>query len=163
MNAPIATASLESPLGPIILRVTSDALHSVRIGGTAPPQSAPHPLLDEALCQFSAWFAGRLQIFDLPLLPCETEEGAAMRAAMAAIPYGETRTYGDLARATGSSARAMGQACRTNAYPLLIPCHRVVSADGSAYYSAGDGARTKGWLIDFEAQNLPPNQRTRLL
>jgi methylated-DNA-[protein]-cysteine S-methyltransferase len=122
-----------------------------------------HPILAAAITQLDAWFAGRLHDFDLPLSPLDSTEGAALRAAIASIPYGKTMTYGDLAATCGSVARAVGGACKANPFPIIIPCHRVTSAAGPEYYSGGAGARTKSWLLDFEYANLPQNQRTRLL
>ena len=72
-------------------------------------------------------------------------------------------TYGELAANCGSVARAVGGACKSNPFPIIIPCHRVTSAAGPEYYSGGDGPRTKTWLLDFEYSNLPEPQRTRLL
>ncbi|MEY2928314.1 MAG: hypothetical protein RL367_2791, partial [Pseudomonadota bacterium] len=142
-----------------------DALTSARI---LPRQSgeqhpANHPVLREAVSQVRAFFAGELTLFNLPLVGLGSEEGEKLRAGIAAIPYGKTITYGILATQTGSVARAVGQACKTNPYPIIIPCHRVVSTAGPEYYSGGDGPRTKTWLIDFEYDHLPPDQRTRLL
>lgn len=159
-----ATARIQTPLGWLLLSADDAQLTGVRIGVAASEAPAPdHRLLREAAAQFQAWFAGRLTEFDLPLAPAPGDDGPKLRAGIAAIPYGETRTYGDVGNAVGAIARAVGQACKTNAFPIIIPCHRVVSAGGQAFYSGGDGPRTKGWLLDFESSNLPPNQRNRLL
>lgn len=108
------------------------------------------------------WFSGRRKDFSLPLAPAPGEEGERLRAAIASVPYGDTRTYGALAKQAGSVARAIGQACKTNRYPIIIPCHRIVSASGPEYYSAGTGPDTKAWLLDFEADHSH-GIRTRLL
>jgi methylated-DNA-[protein]-cysteine S-methyltransferase len=159
-----ATVTFASPIGAIRISADAEKICAVRIGREAPATAATgHPLLAEALAQFRAWFDGRLTGFDLPLAPLDTEEGERLRHGIAAIPYGETMTYGAIADKTGSVARAVGQACKTNAFPIIIPCHRVVSASGPEYYSAGDGPRTKTWLLDFEHDHLPPERRTRLI
>ena len=101
--------------------------------------------------------------FDRQAYTFSPPEAARLRAGIAAIPFGETRTYGAVADATGSIARAVGQACKTNAFPIIIPCHRVTSAAGPEYYSAGDGPRTKTWLLDYEYAQLPLEKRTRLI
>lgn len=164
MPGATATASFSSPIGAITLAASDTHLLGVRIARDAPATAATgHPVLKDALEQFSQWFAGERTGFDLPLAPLDSEEGERLRAGIAAIPYGETRTYGAVADQTGSIARAVGQACATNPYPILIPCHRVVSASGPEYYSAGQGPRTKTWLLDFEHDHLPPERRTRLL
>jgi methylated-DNA-[protein]-cysteine S-methyltransferase len=155
---------MKTPIGTVAIAANDTHILGIRIGGSGQTVAATgHKLLGEAMVQFRSWFAGERQDFDLPLLPLESGEGERLRAGIAAIPYGETRTYGEVAAQAGSIARAVGQACKTNAYPLIIPCHRVVSTSGPEYYSAGDGPRTKSWLIDFEYGNLPPEKRTRLI
>jgi methylated-DNA-[protein]-cysteine S-methyltransferase len=169
MTGPTATVRITSPIGLISLSATDDWLTGIRIarqrlsGGDEAHIATGHSLLAEAQAQIGDWFTGARRRFDLPLSPLTTPEGRALRAAIAAIPYGETTTYGALAAQCGSVARAVGQACKTNAFPILIPCHRVVSTSGPEFYSGGDGPRTKSWLIDFEYANLPAEQRTRLI
>ena len=91
--------------------------------------------------------------FDLPLAAPSTPRGAAHRDGIAAIGFGETASYGMVARAIGSGPRAVGQACRRNPFPLIVPCHRIVGAGGSiGHYSAGAGLATKRWLLEFEAR-----------
>ena len=167
MRRVTATARLDCPLGTISLAADDACLLGLRVSretlGHAHDSAAEHPVLAAALLQLSQLFAGERTIFDLPLAPQGSTEGETLRAGIAAIPYGETMTYGALAAQTGSIARAVGQACKTNPYPLIIPCHRVVSTAGPEFYSAGDGPRTKTWLLDFEYNNLPPEKRTRLI
>lgn len=103
-----------------------------------------------AATQMREYFAGTRTTFDLPLEPPRTPRGAALRAAMCAIGYGETANYGAVAAATGSSARALGQACARNPFPIVVPCHRITSANGPEKYSAGDGPSTKRRLLDHE-------------
>lgn len=165
MSGPIATARIETPIGVVAISADDDTLTGVRIHprqrGEVLAQN--HPLLVRAVLQMRAYFAGERTGFDLPLASSDSAEGAALRNAILSIPYGETRTYGDLAKTSGSIARAVGQACKANPYPIIVPCHRVVSASGPEYYSGGDGPRTKAWLNDFEHEHLPPERRTRLL
>lgn len=164
MDGPAATARLATPIGIVTIIADEAQLIGIRIGGDARPKTpVGHRLLLEAVAQLSAWFAGQRKDFDLPLRSPDSDEGAALRAGIAAIPYGETWTYGAVASATGSIARAVGQACKMNPFPIIIPCHRVTSASGPEFYSAGSGVRTKSWLIDFEHDNLPCEQRTRLI
>ena len=155
MKAALATASIATPVGMVELAANADALVSIRICAARLPErhDVGHALLDEAVSQMRAWFAGARKSFALPLAPSDSIEGEQLRAAIASIPYGETATYGALASAAGSIARAVGQACKINPFPILIPCHRVVSAAGREYYSAGAGLETKAWLLDFEALN----------
>ena len=106
----------------------------------------PTPLLTEALAQLHAYFDRRLTAFDLPL-DWGSGLNEQVRRAMAAIPFGETRTYGDLARDLGAPAQAIGQACGANPIPILIPCHRVLGAHSLGGFSARGGVETKVWLL----------------
>jgi methylated-DNA-[protein]-cysteine S-methyltransferase len=92
--------------------------------------------------------------FDLPVLVEGTALQRAVWHAMCAIPPGSTRTYGDIARELGADARAVGQACGDNRLPLVIPCHRVVAADGIggfAHATSGYLLEVKRWLLTHEA------------
>ena len=144
-----AAATIATPIGPIRIEAEGDALTGIRIGRSG--GDADTPLLREAAAQLTAYFAGERTAFDLPLAPAATAEAEAQRAAIASIGYGETRTYGALAKASGSSARAMGQACASNPFPIIVPCHRVLPTGGAlGFYSAGDGPATKAWLLKHE-------------
>ena len=139
-------ASLDSPLGPITLVETDGMITALnwRAGGVD-----RSPLLDEAGAQLRAYFDRKLTAFDLPL-----DYGAGfqeqVRRAMAAIPYGDTRRYGDLAREIGAPAQAIGQACGANPIPILIPCHRVLAANGLGGFSAKGGVESKVFLLRLE-------------
>ena len=139
-------ASLHSPLGPITLVESDGRITALdwRAGG-----EDHSPLLDEAIAQLRAYFDRRLTAFDLPL-----DYGSGfqeqVRQAMAAIPYGETRRYGDLAREIGAPAQAIGQACGANPIPILIPCHRVLAANGLGGFSAKGGVESKVFLLRLE-------------
>lgn len=167
MRRPTATARVESPLGALLLTADDAHLIGIRVPRTGDAGTTSgdvdHPVIAAAARQLTAWFQGEIQTFDLPLAPAATEEAALLRRAISDIPYGNTMTYGDVAARCGSIARAVGGACKANPFPIVVPCHRVTSAAGPEFYSAGDGPRTKSWLIDFEYSNLPPDQRTRLL
>jgi methylated-DNA-[protein]-cysteine S-methyltransferase len=170
MRARTATVRIESPVGALTISADDNHLLALRIGrggGTgdmaAITGETDHPILRDAVTQLLGWFAGTCQLFDLPLAPLGTQEATRLRTAIASIPFGQTLTYGALGNRAGSVARAVGQACKTNAFPIIIPCHRVTSTHGPEYYSGGDGPRTKTWLLDFEYAHLPPEQRTRLI
>ncbi|HVI98064.1 MAG TPA: methylated-DNA--[protein]-cysteine S-methyltransferase [Sphingomonas sp.] len=144
-------AVIATPIGAV--RITGDDLAITRI--TIDRDAAPAPghaaAVREAAAQLEAWFAGARKDFALPLAPAATPRGQALRDAMAAIPFGETMSYGALARAAASSPRAIGQACARNPFPIVVPCHRVLAAGGAlGAYSAGDGTATKQWLLDHE-------------
>ena len=144
------SACCATPFGPVTLTERDGLL--VRLdwhdgGGQG------SPLLDEAVRQIAAYFDRRLVRFDLPF---DWGEGlnAAVRRAMADIPMGETRTYGQIARAVGAPAQAVGQACGANPLPILIPCHRVTGTDWFGGFSAPGGVETKAALLRHEGALL---------
>jgi methylated-DNA-[protein]-cysteine S-methyltransferase len=104
---------------------------------------------DEIREQVGEYAAGERREFDLPVELAEGFTGEAM-AAMQAIPYGETRTYGDLAAELDTAPVAVGNACGRNPVPLVVPCHRVVGADSLGGYSAGEGTALKERLLALE-------------
>ncbi|KRB80785.1 cysteine methyltransferase [Sphingomonas sp. Root710] len=150
-------ALIPSPLGPVVIDDDGARLRSIHIlgDGEASPIGLDDPatgsLAAEAVRQLYAYFDDSDFRFDLPLTPAPSLRGAALRAAIAAIPSGETLSYGALARIAGSGPRAIGQACARNPFPIVIPCHRVVGSGGAiGHYSGGRGVVTKTWLLDHE-------------
>lgn len=110
--------------------------------------AADAALLERAAAQLTAYFAGDLAMFDLPLAPAGSPFQRRVWAEMTRIPYGRTRTYGELARRVEGVARAVGQACGANPIPILIPCHRVVASGGHlGGFSGGLGAASKSALL----------------
>ncbi|MGB7241054.1 MAG: methylated-DNA--[protein]-cysteine S-methyltransferase [Sulfitobacter sp.] len=107
-------------------------------------------VLDAAADQLVGYDAGTVTEFDLPM----HIDGSAFQrdvcAAMSAIPFGHTRTYGDIARDLGVPAQAIGQACGANPIPILIPCHRVMGAKGLTGFSGAGGVETKVALLRHE-------------
>ncbi|WP_270935535.1 methylated-DNA--[protein]-cysteine S-methyltransferase [Falsiroseomonas oryzae] len=109
------------------------------------------PLLGRAVAQLQDYFDNPSAGFDLPLAPHGTAFQLRVWQVLRTIPAGDRRSYGELARALGSSARAVGQANGANPIPIIIPCHRVLAAGGAlGGYSGGDGAATKSWLLRHE-------------
>lgn len=146
MSARLISAGIETPIGPF--RVTEcDGIITEAHWRKGP--AATTPLLQLAMEQVEEWFTGQRQVFDLPLVPA-TGFAAQMRAAMLVIPHGDTTTYGELARALGVSAQAVGQGCGANPLPLIVPCHRVLGANGTGGYSGGAGVETKIALLRHE-------------
>lgn len=99
--------------------------------------------------QVRAYAASEREQFDLTVAYPDDHLGAVMRA-MVAIPYGETRTYAELAEEVDSGAVAVGQACGANPLPIIVPCHRVVGSDGRGGFSAEGGVDAKRRLLAFE-------------
>lgn len=137
-----------TPLGSIWVEVAEGAV--VRLGWGAVPDRAAVGLLRDALDELGAYFAGRLQVFSVPVRPDASGLTARALAAMQAIPFGQTRTYGDLAHELSGPAQAIGQACGANPIPILIPCHRVLGASGLGGYSGAGGVETKVALLKHE-------------
>ena len=135
-----------SPLGPIAVAEEGGMITGLSWSGRTTEVSA---LLRAACAQLEEYFDGARQVFDLPLEMGTGFQGE-VRRAMAAIPYGETRTYGDLAREIGAPAQAIGQACGANPLPTLIPCHRVLAATGLGGFSAKGGVESKVFLLKLE-------------
>lgn len=140
-------ASIESPFGPMTLTEEDGQIVRLSWRGGADDHT---PALDRAAMQLGQYFAGTRRDFDLPLRFGEGFQGAFLRA-LAAIPFGETRSYGDLAADLGASPQAIGQACGANPLPILIPCHRVLAAGGRlGGFSAPGGIETKVALLRHE-------------
>ncbi len=142
--------SLQSPTGP--LTVFEEAGKIIVVEWGRAKGGSETPLLLEAKNQLTDYFAGDRQSFDLPLKPEGTEFQQAVWQQMLAIPYGETKTYGDLAQSLKSAARAVGGACGKNPIPIIIPCHRVMGANGKLTgFSGGEGISTKQALLRLES------------
>lgn len=141
------TASLETPVGALSVTERDDAI--VRLDWSA-EATGKSELLDRALDQLRAYFAGELTEFDLPLQVDGSEFQRTVCAAMLAIPFGETRTYGDIARDLGAPPQPVGNACGGNPIPVIIPCHRVLSATGLGGFSGQGGIETKVALLKHE-------------
>ena len=150
-----ACCTIESPVGPLTITAEGGAITAVDFGGGggAIPNSGP---LAAAARQLTDYFTGAQREFELPLAPEGTSFRLRVWQAMQSIPYGETMSYGALARALGTAPRAVGGACGANPIPLIIPCHRVVGAGGAlGGFSGGAGCDTKRHLLALEG-TLPP-------
>lgn len=142
--------SLHSPLGSLTLTQEEDAIVALDWGWSS--EQSGTVLLRAARDQLHAYFDGDLACFTLNLAPvASTPYRARVWDALRAVPYGETRTYAELARLVGGSARSIGQANGWNPLPILIPCHRVVAARDVGGFSAGGGVETKRFLLSLEA------------
>lgn len=146
-----------SPVGPLTLTQEDQALTGLHFG-EHPQQGAegPTPLLEEAARQLEEYFAGQRKEFSLPLAPKGTEFQLRVWQALLQIPYGETRSYGELAAMVGNpkACRAVGGANHRNPLSILIPCHRVVGTKGSLTGYAG-GLAIKEFLLKLESEARP--------
>lgn len=167
----VAYATVDSPFGPLLLARTPRGLVRVGLPGEDPdtllvdlaarvsPRVLESPAaLDEERRELDRYFAGKLDRFDLPI-DWQLSHGFQLRArqGMVAIPYGETRTYTELARGAGNerAVRAAGSACARNPIPLVVPCHRVLRSDGSLGGYAG-GLPMKEGLLELEGARERP-------
>ncbi|WP_420413342.1 methylated-DNA--[protein]-cysteine S-methyltransferase [Roseibium sp.] len=141
-------AGLETWLGCLTITEENEAITDLHWNGT--PSQGETPLLREACSQLAAYMDGNLKEFDLPLKPKGGELHQAVFKAMLAIPYGETRTYGDLAKELDTYGQPIGQACGANPIPVIIPCHRILSANGLGGYSGAGGTDIKIALLKLE-------------
>lgn len=139
--------TIPSPVGALTITETEGAITSVSWGGNHTDDT---PLLRDAQTQLTAYFAGDLTDFDLPLRVAGSDLQREVCNAMLAIPFGETRTYGDLAKDLGAPAQAIGQACGGNPIPVIIPCHRILGANSLGGFSGGTGIETKVALLKHE-------------
>lgn len=148
---------VSSPVGPLTLTQEDQALTGLHFG-EHPQQGAegPTPLLEEAARQLEEYFAGQRKVFSLPLAPKGTEFQLRVWQALLQIPYGETRSYGELAAMVGNpkACRAVGGANHRNPLSILIPCHRVVGTGGSLTGYAG-GLNVKEFLLKLESEARP--------
>jgi len=140
-------------LGEVELLATRDALVGLEFAkGRVPCPDEPLPLLDDAEAQIRAYLAGERQVFDLPLdLGVGTDFQHDVWRGLQSIGYGETISYAELARMVGRprAARAVGNANHHNPISIIVPCHRVIAADGSLG-GYGGGLWRKRWLLDLE-------------
>ena len=145
----MAAICVETQFGDLTLTETDGAISRVSWEGEA--EGRPSALLNEAARQLRAYDAGDLERFELPLRVTGSSFQQAVCAAMQMIPFGETRTYGDIAQALGQSAQAVGSACGGNPIPVIIPCHRVMGAGGKLTgFSGKGGVETKVALLRHE-------------
>ena len=146
----LTTLTLDSPVGCLALRARDDDIVALDWVDEMTPR--PNiPVLNEAARQLDAYFAGTLTAFDLPLKPDGTLHQKKVWDDMMTIPYGGLHSYGDMATAIGSSARAVGTACGKNPIPIIVPCHRVIATGGGmGGYSGRGGLETKRALLILE-------------
>ena len=148
---------LDSPIGPLGLIASEAGLQSVLFDGGRIRPEGSSPVLEEAARQLEAYFDGDLVTFDLPLELPGTEFNRRCWLALASIPYGQTVSYGEQARRLGlgnDAARAVGAANGRNPLPIVLPCHRVIGADGSLT-GFGGGLQVKRFLLEHEGALLP--------
>lgn len=147
---------MESPIGPLMLAGDGDVLTHIRFHGEGDPswREEPEPFV-EAIAQLRAYFAGELTVFDLKLRPQGTPFQQSVWRALLDIKYGETTSYGAIAKLIGrpEAVRAVGAANGANPIPIVIPCHRVIGASGKLT-GFGGGLDVKEKLLRLESRQL---------
>jgi len=156
-----ATVCVASRLGVLEVEAAESGVTRVRIGGRGKPREAGEgaglALARRAVDEIAEYLDGRLRRFTVPVVAEGTSFQKAVWAELVRIPYGARRTYGEIASALGRprAARAIGSACGANPVPILVPCHRVVGAEG-ALGGFGAGITTKRKLLELEREAPAP-------
>lgn len=155
-TSPIFSAVIAAPFGAVGVRTDQGLLRElVYLPSSFPLQEPADAPAEQAALQVQRYFADPDFRFDLPLETAGTPFQQKVWSAIAAIPRGRVRTYGDIARLIGSAPRAVGQACGANWFPLVVPCHRVTAAGGLGGFANSADAdgfhlRVKRWLLAHE-------------
>ncbi|HJR89583.1 MAG TPA: methylated-DNA--[protein]-cysteine S-methyltransferase [Aeromicrobium sp.] len=152
----MTTRWMDTPLGGLRLHAQAGLLTAIDFDAHPRGQRADDPVLDEAERQLSEYFDGRRTEFDLPLASEGSEFQKKVWAELRRIPYGETATYGDIARRLGYEpviSRAVGVANASNPLPIVVPCHRVIGSGGKLTGYAG-GIDRKRALLELEQPGL---------
>jgi methylated-DNA-[protein]-cysteine S-methyltransferase len=148
---------IDSPIGPLGLIASDAGLEAVLFDGRRIRPDGTSRVLDDATRQLASYFEGDLITFDLPLELNGTDFQRRCWLALATIPYGQTVSYGEQARRLGlgsDAARAVGSANGQNPLPIVLPCHRVIGANGSLT-GFGGGLHVKRFLLEHEGALLP--------
>lgn len=153
---------LDTPVGRLLLAADEAGLRYIEFERAgqgdriAPSWRRGRHGLENAIAQLDAYFAGELHAFDLPLAAEGTPFRQSVWDALVRIPYGETISYGELARRIGdpSASRAVGAANGANPLPIVVPCHRVIGANGKLT-GFGGGLPIKQWLLAHERRHAP--------
>jgi methylated-DNA-[protein]-cysteine S-methyltransferase len=149
-----SVVTIESPVGALSITVSDGALHALHLDGTAVPVQGSRTddaLLSSVVEQLHAYFDGSLRSFDVPLAPRGTPFQRAVWDQLTRIPYGAVASYGTVAARVGkpTASRAVGAANRCNPIAIVVPCHRVIGANGALTGYAG-GMWRKEWLLKHE-------------
>lgn len=146
----------DTPIGKIGIAEEDGALTQLTFRTELPAGAVLEetPLIAQCRQQLDEYFAGKRKSFDLPLCPKGTEFQKKVWASLCKIPYGETRTYGEIAAAVGNpkAARAVGMANNRNPISVLVPCHRVIGSGGKLV-GYGGGLDKKRFLLDLEQKH----------
>lgn len=145
---------IETPFGHITLIATEYYLQGIDLFNTQPDTDSQSSLITQQLSrELKDFFVAAHNAWTIPLMYTGTDFQQKVWQHLRTIPIGETRTYSEVAKAVNSSARAIGNACRANPFPIVVPCHRVVSKAGLGGFAGkteGHEMTVKQWLLDHE-------------
>ncbi len=156
---PLSYFTYHMPLGRLTIGSNGQALTSIAFGEQLlPGEKRATELTNRAANQLQEYFAGKRHSFDLPLAPEGTDFQKRVWKAIEEVPYGQTRSYSDIARAVGNptACRAVGGANNRNPLPIIIPCHRIIGTNG-ALVGYGGGAKIKSYLLKLERRGIESN------
>lgn len=157
--------TIDSPIGHLMIAANDTGIRAIEFPENRHPVSrndewheTPHPLITQAAKQLGEYFAGQRREFDLPLAPQGTAFQLQVWDALRSIPYGETRSYAEQAQSIGkpNAVRAVGAANGRNPIPIIVPCHRVIGANGTLT-GFGGGLPIKQYLLQVEGALKQPS------
>lgn len=164
----LTSTVIDTPVGALTIVASDVGVRAIlwpdddpaRVRVDVTDEDPTHPVLTTTAVQLAEYFAGTRTEFDVPLDPVGTDFQRAAWTALRSIPYGETVSYGEQAERMGDrrKARAVGAANGRNPISIVVPCHRVVGADGALTGFAG-GTETKSWLLAHERRHVVPGPR----
>lgn len=161
MTSLISKIILITPIGRLSIQANETHLYEVDLlinSNDAETEHVTSPIAQQTVKQLKSYFIDAQLEWTLPLADRGTVFQKKVWQHLQTIPAGETQTYSEIAKVLGTSARAVGNACRANPFAIVIPCHRVVSKQGFGGYfgkTAGQEIDLKQWLLDHERRDLP--------
>ncbi len=162
--AGLSWAQLSTPVGEVSAGCGPSGIACVRFGSAPAGNDDQRELADAACVQLTEYFRGLRKAFDLPIdwSVTDGQQRLVLETLATSVSYGQTTSYGELARRSGLRAtsdivpaRAVGKIMGSNPIPVIVPCHRVLASDGLGGYSGGTGIEVKRWLLILEGA-LPP-------
>lgn len=153
---PLSYFTYHMPLGRLTIGSNGQALTTLAFGDLIlPGEKRATELTNRAANQLQEYFAGKRRSFDLPLAPEGTDFQKRVWKAIEEVPYGQTRSYSDIACIIGNpkACRAVGGANNKNPLPIIVPCHRIIGANGTLV-GYGGGAKIKAYLLELEQRSI---------
>ncbi|PHS70981.1 MAG: cysteine methyltransferase [Methylophaga sp.] len=154
MQPPIYQVSIDAPFGQITLAASESYIQGIDLFKSSTAMTFQgSPLTQQLTRELQAFFVQAHNEWSIPLMYAGTDFQQRVWQCLRSIPMGETRSYSEVAEVLNSSARAVGNACHANPFPIVVPCHRVVSKSGIGGFAGkiiGNEIRVKQWLLEHE-------------